>query len=365
MRKQYNWILLAGLSLLALSAPACGKLGPAQAEALPGDGGVDLTVRVGTPATKAASQSEENEKMIRNVQVFVFRSGKSADAGKLEVAVSAGFDKELEVSSGRFDGLTVKCSTGDREVWAVVNDSRDRTAGPDAVSTLEGLLQQTHLLSDSRKDKLLMAGSSGSRTLHEGKEEIGIEVHRLAASVVLESVKNDFLSPAYQKSGVFRVEDCYLVNVPGSVSLGGAQDASALPPEAWLARQAGDKDACEAGLIYDRVEPKTVEFGASDTTPHSFYSYPNACPAAEDAAWNPRATLLVLEASLHDGREWTRYYYPIVLSGGLASNKQYRVQLTVHRPGSTDPNKPVRFDDLTSVIKVSDWDTGEAYHPEI
>ncbi len=330
-----------------------------------GPGEVELTVRLDAPSTKVAAQTAANEKMIRNVQVFVFRAGTSADAGNLEMAASAGFDHELEVSSGNYGGITLKCTTGEREIWAVVNDARDRTAGEEAVVTKADLLAQTHDLGAARKDKLLMVGTSGVRTLHEGKEDLRIDIRRLAASVVLESVKNDFLSPAWQKSGVFRVEDCYLLNVPGRINFSGTTEPSALPAEAWLARGAAEKTACAEGMIYDAVSPKTVDYGSSDSTPHSFYAYPNNCAPLEDASWAPRATLLVLEASLFNGQDWVKYYYPVVLGSGLSSNKQYRVRLTVHRPGSTDPNIPVRFDELTPLIQVSDWDSGEAYNPEI
>ena len=365
MKKNILWAsCLAGLSLLA---GACSKTEdpvPGRADS-PDRGSVELTVRLGAPDTKVAAQTAANEKMIRNVQVFVFRAGSGPDAGALEIAGSAGFGTELDVSTGSYSGLTLKCSTGEREIWAVVNDARDRTAGPEAVSTKEELLAVMHRLADARKDKLLMVGTSGARTLHEGKAEIAVEVRRMAASVILESVKNDFVAPAWRKSGVFRVEDCYLLNVPGQTNLGGTTEPSTLAAEAWLARLAAEKGICDAGMIYDRVEPKIVDYSASDTTPHTFYAYPNNCAPNEDATWVPRATLLVLEASLYDGRDWTKYYYPVLLDKGLAANRQYKVGLTIHRPGSLDPNVPVRFEDVTPVIQVSDWDTGDRYDQEI
>ena len=254
-----NLILALGLACSALLAGACTKAvsGP-NAPSLPGQGEVSLTVRLGAPSTKVAAQTEANEKMIRNVQVFVFRAGSGSDAGNLEVAASAGFDTELEVSTGQYSGLTLKCTTGEREIWAVVNDSRDRTAGADAVATKADLLAQTHSLADARKEKLLMAGASGVLSLREGKEEIRLEVKRLAASVVLESVRNDFLAPAYRKAGAFRVEDCYLLNVPGVTNFGGTTEPSALPAESWLARRAAEK-AHQVGLDPPRIVGHAVD----------------------------------------------------------------------------------------------------------
>ena len=355
-----------GAATLLLLAGGCRKL-PADRPADATAGGeVLLKVCLGNlPGTKVAAQTLVNERMIRNVQIFVFRAGDERDAGQLEISASSGFDGELEVGSGAYSGLTLKCSTGEREIWAVVNDSADRTVGPDAVATKAALLALTHELKDARPDKLLMIGGV-TRNLQHGTEEGELPVRRLAASVILESVKNDFLSPAYQKNDTFRVEDCYLINVPGRTGFGGTTEASALPEEDWYARMGAETGSPRGDLIYDHPDtPKIVNYGSSDNTPHTFYAYPNNCEFSEDASWSPRATLLVLEASLFNGHDWMKYYYPVAITGGLSSNKQYRVSLTIHRPGSTDPNLPVRFDDVTPVVQVSDWDGGDSYQSEI
>lgn len=367
MRKKDLLAALGAASLLLL-AGACGKLpgNGAGAGNAPAGGEVLLKVSLGNPpGTKVAAQTLVNERMIRNVQIFVFRAGSGTDAGNLEISASSGFDGEMEVGSGAYSGLTLKCSTGEREIWAVVNDSADRTVGPDAVATKTELLALRHELKDARSDKLLMVGGV-TRTLQMGTEEVELPVRRLAASVILESVKNDFLSPAYQKNGTFRVEDCYLINVPGRTDFGGTLEASTLQEEDWYARMGAETGSPRGELVYDHPEtPKIVDYGSSDTTPHTFYAYPNNCEFSEDASWSPRATLLVLEASLFNGADWVKYYYPVALTGGLSSNKQYRVSLTIHRPGSSDPNKPVRFDEVTPVVQVSDWDGGENYQSEI
>lgn len=361
-----NTFLAALVAATMLLAGACHKLPADRGGTAPPSGEVLLKVSLGNPpGTKVAAQTLVNERMIRNVQIFVFRAGDDRDAGLLDIAASSGFDGELEVGSGAYSGLTLKCSTGEREIWAVVNDSADRTVGPDAVASKAALLALTHELKDARAEKLLMIGGV-TRTLQQGTEEVELPVRRLAASVILESVKNDFLSPAYQKSGTFRLEDCYLINVPGRTDFGGTTDASVLPEEDWYARLGAEKDSPRGDLIYDHPDaPRVLDYGSSDNTPHSFYTYPNNCEPSEDAAWSPRATLLVLEASLFNGHDWIKYYYPVAITGGLSSNKQYRVSLTIHRPGSLDPNVPVRFDDVTPVVKVSDWDGGDNYQCEI
>ena len=355
---------LAVLAALALLSGACGKADPALGQKDADGAETLLAVNFRAPATKVAAQAESNEKMIRNVQIFVFRAENGGDAGNLEIAASAGFDQELDASTGTFNGITLKCSTGEREIWAVVNDAKDHTSGADAVATKEDFLALTHDLKDARKDKLLMLGSSGPLTLHEGREDVDIEVRRAAASVILETVTQDFSSPAYQKNGVFRVEDCYLLNVPGRVNFGGTIEPSTLPTDAWYARMEVQTNLSE-GVIYDRVTPKLLNYGDVDTTPHAFYAYPNDCAPSEDASWCARSTLLVLEASVYNGHDWQKYYYPVTIAGGLEANKQYRVNLILHRPGTLDVNRPVKIEDVTTVVRVCDWDSGDRYDQDI
>ena len=365
-----NPIILAGFAVCCLLAASCSKTDVGDMERGT-EGEVLLSVRFDAPGTKVGAQSLSSEKAIQNVQIFVFRAGNGGDAGNLEIAASSGFDVPLGITAGSYSGMTVKCSVGQREVWAVVNDSEDRTAGPGAVTTKSDFLALTHELKNSTATKLLMIGHSGTGqepavTLHEGREEINIGVHRLAASVILESVKNDFSSPAYQKADIFRLESCYLLNVPGRINFGETSDPSVLPTELWYARLAAETASPKADLLYDTLAGQIVNYGSSYTVPRTFYTYPNNCAVSEDASWCARATLLVLEASIKSASGWTKYYYPVQLGAGpLQSNSQYRVNLIIHRPGSLDPNHPVTFDDVTPVITVTDWESGDRYDREI
>ena len=362
-------LFLFGLARCGLLAVSCGKIDSDGPDTTSGE--VLLSVNLDAPGTKVGAQSVTNEKAIQNVQIFVFRAGSGGDAGNLEIAASAGFDAPLGVTEGTYSGMTVKCSTGQREVWAVINDSEDRTAGPEAVATKSEFLALTHELQRSSATKLLMIGHSGtsqepSIILHEGREEVSVGVHRLAASVILESVKNDFSSPAYQKADMFRLENCYLINVPGRINFGETSEPSALPTEDWYAKLAAETAPPKADLLYDDLSGQILNYGATYSVPHTFYTYPNNCAVSEDAAWCARATLLVLEASIKYPSGWMKYYYPVQLgTGPLQSNKQYRVNLIIHRPGSLDPNHPVTFDDVTPVISVSDWESGDRYDREI
>jgi len=357
---------LAGMAVCALLTVSCNKSFPVVPDGT-APGQALLTVRLDDPATKVGAQSLTNENTIQNVQIFVFRAGSGADAGNLEIAASEGFSTPLNNSSGSFNGIKLKCSTGQREIWAVVNDSADRTSALDGVRTKSEFLALTHELKDASPTRLLMIGHSGtdlapSVTLHEGLVEVSISVRRLAASVILESVKLDFTAPAYQNAESFRLESCYLINVPGRINFGETSEPSALPEEQWYARLAAETASPRAELIFDSLGGQILNHGGIYQSPHTFYTYPNNCAVSEDASWCPRASLLVLEASILYPSGWMKYYYPVQLGKGpLESNKQYRVRLTIHRPGSLDPNKPVTIYEVTPVIRVQDWEDGQPY----
>lgn len=332
-----------------------------------GSGECLLTVNLddGHALTRVASQSADNETVINNVQVFVFRAGDGSDSGMLDVCASAGFPNSLVGENGTYGKMKLKCTAGTREIWAVVNDATDHTARDGGVSCKSDLLALTTELKDNSATKLFMIGST-TEELRSGSAEVSVKVKRVCASVILESVTNDFIAPSYQAVGMFRVKDCYLINVPAMTNYGQTvKSASLTDQKHWYARMAAETQSPQKDLIFDRVDPSVeVNYGSACRTVHTFYSYPNSCEFSKDSSWSPRATLLVVEAELKNGSGWDTYYYPVVLES-LESNKQYRVNLTVKRPGSTDPYDPVEFTDMVPVITVVDWESGENYNPEI
>lgn len=378
MRKN-NIFVVGVLALLSLAACEKNFVGGPDVGGPVGRGDCTLTVGLDMPLTKVAGQTVTNEKSIQNVQVFVFRAGDGADKGMLEVSDSRGFDTPLNVTSGSYSGITVKCSSGLREVWVVVNDSQDRTAlsADGAIRTKAEFLAQVHDLEYGSAAKLLMVGRSNPESadptimLVDGPMNVPVPVRHLAAAVTLESVVNAFTSPAYQKANTFRIEAAYLMNVPGRYNFGETLEAASLPSDYWYGKLGAETNAARKALTYDEIgtatSPVYVNMGTPYGTPHTFYTYPNRCAASEDSAWSARATVLVVEASILYDTSWQKFYYPVVLNpaGGLVSNKNYHVSLTIHRPGSLDPNKPVKIEELTPVITVTDFEDGGTMNPEI
>ncbi len=360
--KNSTIILCAALALFAQTsctkASLYGAGTPGQEETC------SLTIDFkGMSGTRATGQTAAKESMIQNVQVFVFRTGKGTDEGLLDVCKSAGFDTPLnfDASSSPYSGVTLECTVGQREIYAIVNSDKDYTADG-SVLNKAALLSKTVALNVNAPDRLLMSGSV-TADLKPGQETHSITVRRACAGVVLESVKNDMLAGAYRKNGAFKIKKVYLTNVPARVNIGMTTAPSSLADTDWYAKLKAEN---KTSLIYDDMGGVAVDYGKTYNTVHSLYSFPNDCKPSSAAAWSPRATRLVIEASYDDGTGAHDFYYPITLYNetnqkGLEANKQYKVNLTIRRPGSDSPDKPVEFDAVTGSIHVASWEDGGGY----
>lgn len=271
----------------------------------------ELTVGICGSMTKATAVTTENEAKVNNLQIFVFR-GEDLDA-------YATVDNAKE--------LTLSCTAGEREVYALVN-------APDysAVSGKTALLGKVSELSASSLSSFEMVGHKAV-TLPQATS-VEIDVNRIAARVVLKKITRNFTSAALQALD-FKVDAIYLVNVAGNTSY----DLTAVP-SAWynVAENKGEI----SHLLADAPE-SSIANGSSYSTAHTFYGYPN------DLSVN--TTRLVIETTLGT----TKYYYPIDMPV-MESNKSYEIEeVTITRPGSDDPDEPVSFADASFSVNVLDW----------
>ena len=83
----------------------------------------------------------------------------------------------------------------------------------------------------------------------------------------------------------------------------------------------------------------------------SFFCYPNPSDGTE---FGSPVTRLVIEGKLRG----TTYYYPIDLPG-LKADAQYRMDVTLTRAGTTDPDTPAVAGSIRLESRVLDWDGRE------
>ena len=271
----------------------------------------ELTVGICGAMTRATAVTTENEAMVNDLQVFVFR-GNDLDA-------YATVDNAKE--------LTLSCTAGEREVYALVN-APDYSAVPDKAA----LLAKVSELSANSLTNFEMVGSK-SVTLPQAST-VAIDVKRIASRVVLKKITRSFTSEALQALD-FTVDAIYLINVAGNTSYDLTK-----APATWYNVAKNNNEL--ASLLYDAPASAIVN-GQSYTPVHTFYGYPN------DLSVN--TTRLVIETTLGS----TKYYYPINLPA-MESNKSYEIEeVKITRPGSDNPDEPVSFADASFSVNVIDW----------
>lgn len=369
-----NRTIIFALSALSLLIAGCNKELQSGTQNINPAKDCTLSVDLGSSATKVASQSLTNERSIRNAQIFVF----DATTGVIDAVTSVGFASSsaygnstspLADVEGSYNALNLKCSSGAKRIVAVVNGDTDYTQTVSKSSDLDAL---THELKSNASNSFFMIGNI-TTTLAVGTTAVSIPVKRVVASIILNSVENAFTSPAFQADGLFRIDDIYLLNVPAQMNYTLSYSASADISEGYWYNKGGLESGAgaDAKLALTRETPASPIVinngpGAKHTTKHTLYSYPNDITTVSSLTpWTKRATMLVVAASYNEGGSWHPCYYPIAITGGLESNKQYTVNLRVLRIGSDNPNTPVEVLTAEPTITVSDWGVGDEYNSEI
>ena len=273
--------------------------------------------------TKSTTITPASEVIVNNLQVFVFR-GDALDAyGKV---------------TGE-DEITLSCTAGERQVYALVNC-------PDlsAIATKTALLAASSQLSGNGPTSFQMIGHQDEVDLPDDSP-VTIDVHRLAARVVIKKISRDFTVSALAAKSL-TIDQIFITNVAGDINYG--ETAS---PSVWYNKMAYSNE--QALFTYD-APASSLANAASYSTAHSFYAYPNPTVGdAEAGSWSARHTRLVVKTTL--GTDV--YYYPITLPV-LQANKSYEIEeLILTRPGSDNPDKPVSFQDCTFQLNVVDWTT--------
>ena len=278
----------------------------------------ELTVGVATGMTKSTTITADDEVKVNNLQVFVFR-GDALDAYGVADNAST---------------VTVSCTKGNREVYAVVN-------APDlkGIATKTDLLAAKSALSDNDESNFVMIGKTNADLPSE--LPVNVEVDRIVSKVVLKTVNRAFTSAALAALN-FSIDEIFITNVAGDVNYGLTDN-----PVDWYNKM--DYNSEMAMFTHDAPAASVVNEEAYSTQ-HTFYCYPNKAADSDATSWSPRRTRLVLKTTLGTDT----YYYPVTLPE-LENNKSYELELTITRPGSDSPDNPVSFADCTFSISVKPW----------
>lgn len=318
MKRTCTFLAAAAATLCTI---ACNKeMGQENAPALE-DEKCEITVGLGSAATKSTTVTDEEQEDVFMLQVFVFR-GEQLDA----------YAKASSATE-----VTLSCTKGEREIYALVNDI-DRST----ISTKSALLACVSDFTAPFTRGFAMIGSK-TETLPSAST-ITIDVNRLNSRIVLKSISNKLTSTALAALD-FTVEEIFILNAPMDINLGLTN-----APTLWKHKHTMDV----LYTSYDaEISEKTIEHNETwNAVSHTFFCYPN--PTVDDSQsdnWCARHTRLVVKVRIGT----TSYYYPITLPV-LQNNKSYEISnFTITRPGSDHPDKPVSFQDCTFDINVKPW----------
>ena len=278
----------------------------------------ELTVGIATGMTKSTTITAEDEVKVNNLQVFVFR-GDALDA----------YGTADDASS-----VTVSCTKGTREVYAVVNapDMKD-------IATKTDLLAAKSELTDNNESNFVMIGKTNAELPSD--VTVNVDVDRIVSKVVLKKVNRNFTSAALAALD-FSIDEIFITNVAGDVNYGLTDN-----PLDWYNKM---DYASELAMFTHDAPAASVVNEEAYSTQHTFYCYPNKAADSDATSWSPRRTRLVLKTTLGTDT----YYYPVTLPE-LENNKSYELELTITRPGSDSPDNPVSFADCTFSISVKPW----------
>lgn len=283
------------------------------------NGQTELTVRINRSLTKSSTITDDDEVKVNTLQVFVFR-GDALDA---------------YASAENVSEVALSCTNGERSVYALVN-------APDMshISSKTAILATKSTLSDYPEYGFEMIGHKD--IILPQTSTVTIDVTRMVSRVILKQVTRNFTSSALADLE-FKIDEVYLLNVAEDTNYG-LTDA----PEHWI--NAGWYDGSLPELTHDNTEANIIN---RDYWPMNcrYYAYPNDSEDSTEEDWCPRRTRLVLKTTL-GGKV---YYYPVTLPE-LEPNKSYEIEnLTITRPGSDNPDKPVTFQEATFDINVLPW----------
>ncbi len=171
-----------------------------------------------------------------------------------------------------------------------------------------------------------------------------VTLRPMLAKITLRSIACDFSGRAYAGE---RLQDvrAYLTYASQECRPFSPED----PPSSWLNAGRLDEAATSALAHPETVlQTLTASLGGRIYPSAGFYSYPNP---SDGATFGSPVTRLVIEGKLRG----TTYYYPIDLPG-LEADVQYRLDVTLTRAGTTDPDTPAVAGSIHLESQVLDWD---------
>ena len=284
---------------------------------------------------------EEPAPGMRKAQIYIYPAGKASLQGLdllfFQDAPLYRLDayQHLDAISG--NRVTGTSSTAARQV-VILSGYPSDTYAWSGVRSLESLADLPFRLEDENPDAPMLYGVSEAGSMDK------VVLRPMLAKITLRSVGCDFSGRAYAGE---RLQDvrAYLTYVRQECRPFDPDDT----PASWL--NAGRLDeAGTAALSHPEAVLRDLSpsLGGRIRPDAGFYAYPNP---SDGTQFGSPVTRLVIEGKLRG----VTYYYPIDLPG-LEADVQYRLDVTLTRAGTTDPDTPAVAGSIRLEGRVLDWD---------
>lgn len=344
----FRMVLVALVGILAVSCEKDNTTQPLQESKLL----INIVPESGadTKATGAGHGVQAEDNTVQLLELFVFRA-EGADAGMLD-AYKAYSGNELSSLSN----LEIKTTTGKKHIYAVANSHKDDNWK--GVKTLADFKAQIASLQLEQAKNFTMVGNVDAQL--QVTSSVTFSISRLVSRIQLASVKTDFAGTPWEGSSLQNVK-VYIINAAGDKLYHNGADQPS--PTILNAKKLVDADvnaSTMTGMLKDDIQPNISDAGYN--TLHSFYCYENMIDAETDTK---KFTRMIIQADLNG----TTYYYPISINRegfgydssvghmGVKRNTSYAINVTILRPGSLDPDKPVEHSTLKTTLNVVNWAT--------
>ncbi len=324
---------------------------------------VSLSLEIpGETMSKAASDYETGGTIKGKIQIFVFNSNGTWDAGK-------SFSVSDADANGKF---TLECTVGKgKHIHVIAN-----APAMSSVTSEDMLISQKFDLNTIKSTTgLPMYGYLESDIT--ASSDVKVQIKRMVAKVI---VKKIVLGSGFKAGGTLALNDMYILNAPGEVNYVKRTASEDLTD--WASIKWYNKLKYSDGT-FASLHTAFTNITDLKTTPYNgtswFYILPNKYvndDARGGSTWSARPSRLSIKATFTPtGKSPITYYYPITInpkdasgkiSAPIEANKVYTFEsITINHLGSTSDDNPVTAADVKFTVSVADWVEMPAVNPTL
>lgn len=341
-----TFLITVAICLLICTLSSCSKIHNGSE----GEGTLYLSIKKEAESKTTVSQTQIEDNTVNTIDVFVFRSTYGTDNGVLDA-----YRRFSGNDLGNLTNLEVTATTGEKEIYVIANSHIDDYTG------IMNISDYRNIISSLNKEFISSFTMTGHiKTTLGLTTNIGVSLKRLVSRIGITGIKTSFANTPYAGQSITDVK-IYLINVKGDKIL---YSGNATPQQKTLNLSqavAEDINSCtQTGLLYDEITPSISDAGYTQS--HYFFCYENSIESESDSE---KFTRLVIEGVLNG----KKYYYPININQqgygyiesnghhGIMRNTVYTISVTIFRPGSTDPDKPLTLGSVKTNISIENWNT--------